>query len=43
MELKAHGAVPLWLVKKMSELKIYPQRFSKVGKIYEALRKEKNV
>ena len=43
MELKAHGAVPLWLVKKMSELNIYPQRFSKVGKIYEALRKEKNV
>lgn len=43
MEIKAHGAIPLWLVKKMSELKIYPQRFSKIGKIYEKIRKEQNV
>ena len=43
MELKAQGSFPLWLVKKMSELKIYPQRFSKVGKAYELIRKENNV
>lgn len=43
MEIKAQGVLPLWLVKKMSELHIYPQQFSKVGKIYEKIRKEKNV
>ena len=43
MEVKANGALPLWLVKIMSELKIYPQRFSKIGKIYERIRKESNV
>ena len=43
MELKAQCSFPLWLVKKMSELKIYPQRFSKVGKAYELIRKENNV
>ena len=40
MEIKAHGVMPLWLVQKMSELKIYPQQFSKIGKIYE---RSKNV
>ena len=43
MEIKAHGVMPLWLVKKMSELRIYPQQFSKIGKIYEKIRKEQNV
>ncbi len=43
MEIKAHGVLPLWLVKKMSELHIYPQQFSKIGKIYEKIRKEQNV
>lgn len=43
MEIKAHGTIPLWLVRNMSELKIFPQRFSKIGKIYERIRKEKNV
>lgn len=43
MEIKAHGVIPLWLVKKMSELKIYPQQFSKIGKVYELIRKEQNV
>ena len=43
MEVKAHGAMPLWLVQKMSELKIYPQQFSKIGKIYEKITKEQNV
>ena len=43
MEVKAHGVIPLWLVQLMSEAKIYPQQFSKIGKVYEKLRKEKNV
>ena len=43
MEIKAHGVMPLWLVKKMSELHVYPQQFSKIGKIYEKIRKEQNV
>ena len=44
MEIKAHGVLPLWLVKALSENKAYPQQFSKVGKIFEKLiRKEQNV
>ena len=43
MEVKAQGVMPLWLVQKMSELKVYPQQFSKIGKIYERIIKEQNV
>ena len=43
MEVKAHGVLPLWLVKAMSENKVFPQQFSKVGKIYEKIRKEEDV
>lgn len=43
MEIKANGTFPLWLVKLLSENRIYPQRFSKVGSIYTKLRKEQNV
>ena len=43
MEVKAHGVLPLWLVKTMSENKVYPQQFSKVGKIFQKIRKEKHV
>ncbi len=43
MEIKTHDAMPLWLVKKLSELKIYPQQFSKIGRIYQKIRKEQNV
>ena len=43
MEIKANGAMPLWLVRILSKEKIYPTRFSKIGKIYELLRKEQNV
>lgn len=35
MEIKTLGAMPLWLVKTLSELKIYPSSFSKYGKIYQ--------
>ena len=43
MEVKANNAFPIWLVKAMSEEKVYPQQFSKIGKVYEKLRKEKYV
>lgn len=43
MEIKAHGVLPLWLVKILSANKLYPQQFSKVGKSYEKIRKERNV
>ena len=43
MEIKAHGIMPLWLVNLLSSEKIYPERFSKIGKVYEQLKKEENV
>lgn len=43
MEIKAGGVMPLWLVKLLSAEHVYPTHFSKIGKIYEKLRKEKNV
>jgi len=41
MELKAHEALPMWIVDILSSLKIYPISFSKYGKVYEG-RKEIN-
>ena len=35
MEIKTLGSIPLWLVRTLSELNIYPVSFSKYGKIYE--------
>lgn len=35
MEIKTLGSMPLWLVRNLSELKIYPTSFSKYGRIYE--------
>lgn len=44
MEVKAGGVMPLWLVGVLSETQAYPVRFSKIGKVYERLKKEvKNV
>ena len=43
MEIKAHGFLPLWLTTILSENKLYPQQFSKVGKSYERIIKEQNV
>lgn len=40
MEVKSNKAIPLWLVKKLSELKLYSQSFSKYGNIYQKLKKE---
>ncbi len=35
MEIKTLGAMPLWLVHNLSELKIFPVSFSKYGSIYQ--------
>lgn len=37
MEIKAPGAMPLWLCGLLSGLKIYPTRFSKYGTYYQML------
>ena len=34
MELKAGGAIPVWLTKILDELGIYPASFSKYGRAY---------
>lgn len=34
LEIKTLGAMPMWLIKPLSELKIYPVSFSKYGNIY---------
>lgn len=35
MEVKTLGSMPIWFVKLMNELKIYPTSFSKYGEIYK--------
>jgi hypothetical protein len=35
MEVKIVGAMPLWLSRKLAELKIYKISFSKYGKAYQ--------
>ena len=42
LEIKTAGGMPMWLVRALNELKIYPQGFSKYGKIYQKM-KGKNV
>ena len=42
MEVKSAGAVPLWLVRILSQNKIYHGSFSKYGTIYQIELKEKN-
>lgn len=41
MEIKTLGAMPLWLVKSLSDLGIYPVSFSKFGSIYKKDKEEK--
>ena len=43
LEIKAHEILPLWLVSELSRLHLYPQQFSKIGKVYEKITKEHNV
>lgn len=35
MEIKSVANFPLWLVKELSRLKIYPKSFSKYGEKYK--------
>lgn len=43
MEVKTLNAMPLWFVRAMSKMKIYPASFSKYGRVYEKiLNKEKS-
>ncbi len=34
MEIKAPGALPIWLVKKLNEMRLFPASFSKYGTVY---------
>lgn len=43
MEIKTLNALPLWLVKELSELKIYPVSCSKYGSIYAKEKGEVNL
>jgi len=44
MEIKVAGALPLWLARVLSEMKIYPVSFSKYGNVYrEYLKEEENL
>ncbi len=43
MEVKTLGSMPLWFVQILSELEIFPQTFSKYGRIYQQIKKEANV
>lgn len=40
MEVKAAGAMPLWLAQALAELHIYPHSFSKYGQAYCALQRK---
>lgn len=40
MEIKVSGALPFWLCRMLSELKIYPASSSKYGTVYRKLLKE---
>ena len=35
MEIKIAGAMPMWLVKMLEELDVYPVSFSKYGTVYK--------
>lgn len=42
MEVKTRGALPLWLVRAMTKCDIYPERFSKIGSIYQMINQKGN-
>ena len=37
MELKAPGAIPLWMVRLLTDMKLYKTSFSKYGTAYEKM------
>ncbi len=42
MEIKAPGAMPLWLCRLLSDNAVYPSRFSKYGTYYQSLLTQNN-
>ena len=43
MEIKTLGAMPMWLVNALNQMKIYPSNFSKYGEAYEKLIVQENL
>lgn len=43
MEVKTLGSMPLWFVQILSKLEIFPQPFSKYGRIYQQIKEKENV
>ena len=43
MEFKSLDAIPLWFVKILSSMKIYPKSFSKYGEIYQEKKIKENI
>ncbi|MBR3256795.1 polyphosphate polymerase domain-containing protein [Candidatus Saccharibacteria bacterium] len=44
MEVKTMNSMPLWFVRELSKLRVFPSRFSKYGKIYQTItERNKNV
>jgi hypothetical protein len=41
MEIKAADAMPMWLVKLLDEMQIYPASYSKYGTAYERMQLQK--
>lgn len=41
MEIKAPGALPMWLVKLLDDMKVYPTSYSKYGRAYEQTQVQK--
>lgn len=42
MEIKTDGAMPLWLTSVLSANRIYPTSFSKYGRAYESMQRNRN-
>ena len=40
LEIKAAGAMPMWLIDALSDMKIYPTSFSKYGTAYKLMLSE---
>ena len=40
LEIKAAGAMPMWLINALSDMKIYPTSFSKYGTAYKLMLSE---
>ena len=41
LEVKAEGAIPMWLVQLLAEEQIYKQSFSKYGRAYQQMLQER--